>query len=141
MMNSYRKALEIAKEVHNNQTDLSGKPYILHPLHVAKHVKGKKTKIVALLHDVVEDGNITLDYLKKYFTDDICDAIDHLTRKPNVSYETYIENIKECKLARTVKMADLEHNMDITRLNNLVDADYKRLKKYLNAYKELKDER
>lgn len=141
MMNSYRKALEIAKEVHKSQTDLSGKPYILHPLHVAKHVKGKKTKIVALLHDVVEDGNITLDYLSKYFTPDICESVKLLTKKPDQDYIYYIYIIKKNRMARTVKIADLEHNMDIKRLDSLTDADYKRLKKYLNAYKELKDER
>lgn len=140
MKNSYRLALSIAYTVHNKQVDLSGKKYINHPLHVAASVKGKKAKIVALLHDTVEDGNITIDYLKKYFTDDICDAVDHLTRKPNVSYETYIENIKECKLARIVKIKDLEHNMDLTRLNKLDDKDYQRLAKYMNAYWRLKYE-
>lgn len=140
MKNSYHLALSIAYTVHNKQVDLSGKPYINHPLHVAASVKGKKAKIVALLHDTVEDGNITIDYLKKYFTDDICDAVDHLTRKPNVSYETYIENIKECKLARIVKIKDLEHNMDLTRLNKLDDKDYQRLAKYMNAYWRLKYE-
>lgn len=140
MKNSYRFALSIAYTVHNKQVDLSGKPYINHPLHVAASVKGKKAKIVALLHDTVEDGDITIDYLKKYFSADICDAVNYLTRKPNETYDAYIENIKKCPLARIVKIKDLEHNMDIRRLDKLNENDYSRLQKYLNAYWRLKYE-
>lgn len=138
-MNSYKRALAISKAVHKNQVDLSGKPYILHPLFVANHVKGKKAKIVALLHDVLEDSNLPLSYLEQYFSQDICLAVDLLTRKKQ-DYSSYIEQIKLCRLAREVKIADLKHNMMITRLNRLTELDFKRLKKYHAAYKVLTNE-
>lgn len=139
-MNSYKRALTIATDVHRHQIDLSGKPYITHPLYVADHVTGNKTKIVALLHDVIEDGGITIDYLKKFFTDDVCDAVNILTRKKGVPYLDYIKLVKGNKLAKTVKIADLEHNMQVNRLDRLTMKDIARLKKYIIAYKELTSE-
>ena len=140
MKNSYRKALEIAKTVHHNQYDLSGQPYILHPLYVANNVKGKKAKIVALLHDVLEDGDISIEILKRYFSKDICNAILALTRQQYESYFTYIKRVKEDPLAKKVKIKDLEHNMTITRLKKLTIEDFRRLSRYLKAYKELTNE-
>lgn len=134
--NSYKVALHIAEEAHKNQKDLSGKPYILHPLYVSKNVKGKKAKIVALLHDVLEDSNTEKSYLKKYFTKDICDAVDLLTRKDE-DYLYYVARLKTNKLARQVKLADLKHNMDITRLKKVTEKDINRLNKYLSAYRLL----
>ena len=141
MANSYYKALSISRKAHKDQVDLSGKPYYLHPLYVSKRVKGKKAKIVALLHDVIEDTNISLSFLAKYFTKDICDAVDLLTRKPHERYDIYIYKIKENSLARAVKIEDLKHNMDITRLPYITARDLERLEKYHYAYKELTDEK
>lgn len=140
MVNSYLKALSIARKTHKNQLDLSGKPYILHPIYVSKNVKGKKAKIVALLHDTIEDGNITIKALEKHFSKDICCAIEKLTRTKNQSYSSYITNIKTCDLAKKVKIADIEHNMMVSRLNAITDKDIKRFNKYLQAYRELKNE-
>ena len=139
-MNSYKRALTIATDVHRHQVDLSGKPYITHPLYVADHVKGNQERIVAILHDTIEDGGITIDYLKKFFTDDICDAVDVLTRKKGVPYLDYIKLVKKNKLAKAVKIVDLEHNMQVNRLDRLTMKDIARLKKYIIAYKELTSE-
>lgn len=139
MKNDLNKALEIAKDVHRYQKDKAGVDYINHPLTVSRTVKGKKAKIVALLHDTIEDGDITLDYLKQFFTDDICYAVDCLTKKRDVSYEQYISRIKDCELARVVKIADLKHNMDITRLSHLNESDLERLNKYLKSFNYLKE--
>ena len=139
-MNSYLKALAIAKKAHANQLDLSGKPYINHPLWVAKHVKGKKTKIIALLHDVLEDSDLTLAELKKHFSKDICDAVEVLTRKDHQFYSLYIKEIKKNPLAKKVKIADLEHNMDLTRLGHVSKEDVERVLKYCAAYEELTNE-
>lgn len=141
MANSYHKALSIILQAHKDQTDLAGKPYYLHPLYVSKQVKGKKAKIVALLHDTIEDTNIDANYLSKYFTKDVCEAVELLTREENQSYSDYINKIKNNELAKTVKLADLKHNMDITRLSTLTQNDLERLKKYHCAYKELTDEK
>lgn len=140
MKNSYRKALEIAKTVHHNQYDLSGQPYILHPLYVANNVKGKKAKIVALLHDVLEDGDISIEILKRYFSKDVCNSVLTLTRSPQEPYFAYIERVKKDPLAKQVKIKDLEHNMTVTRLKTLTVKDFRRLSRYLKAYKELTDE-
>ncbi len=140
MINSYRLALSIAKKAHKNQVDLSGKPYILHPLFVSKNVKGKKAKIVALLHDVLEDSDLDRTTLERHFTSDICVAIDLLTRKDE-DYFYYIAKIKTNDLARQVKLADLKHNMTITRLKYITQKDCDRLNKYLVAYRFLTDEK
>ena len=137
MKNSINKALEIAKEAHKHQLDLAKKPYIEHPITVSKMVSGRKAKIVALLHDVLEDSTLyTIDDLKKWFTADVCEAVLAMTRKDG-NYFKYILKIKENDLARKVKLADLKHNMDITRLNKIEDKDITRLKKYLCAYRML----
>ena len=133
MRNSIKKALEIAQEVHRFQLDLARKPYINHPIVVSKMVRGKKAKIVALLHDVLEDGSYTKNDLKKFFSKDVCDAVEAITKTEN-NYFKYILRVKENNLARKVKLADLKHNMDVTRLKSLDEKEISRLKKYLCAY-------
>ena len=137
MINSIKKAMAIAQEAHKYQIDLAKEPFINHPITVSKMVRGKKAKIVALLHDVLEDnGCYTIDYLRKFFSKDVCDAIIAITRKES-NYFKYILRVKQNNLARKVKLADLKHNMDITRLNKIEDKDIVRLKKYLCAYRML----
>ena len=138
MKNSLRQAYEIACDAHRFKFDLSGEEYIKHPLAVCDMVKGKKAKIVALLHDVIEDSDYTRADLEKYFTKDICDAVEALTREKNENYFKYINALKNNKLAKTVKIADLKNNMDVSRLKEIHDYDIKRLKKYLCAYHILK---
>ena len=134
MKNSIRKAYEIAFAAHKFKYDLAGNCYIEHPITVSKMVKGKKAKIVALLHDVVEDSDYTIEDLQKYFTEDICQAVKALTRKAGENYFKYIEALKCNGLAKLVKIADLKHNMDVSRLKVITGHDVNRLKKYLCAY-------
>ena len=134
MKNNIRKAYEIAYEAHKFKYDLAGNDYISHPIAVCKMVKSKKEKIVALLHDVLEDSDYTRADLEKYFTSDVCDAVDALTREKGENYFKYINALKGNALAKTVKIADLKHNMDVSRLKVITGHDVNRLKKYLCAY-------
>lgn len=138
MKNSILKTKRLAKKYHKGQVDKAGVPYIRHPLAVAKGVKGRKTKIVALLHDTLEDTTLPLETLEKHFTEDIVDAIKVLTKPDDMDYVQYIKKVSKNELATMVKLSDLHHNMDITRLNELTDYDFERLKKYHNAYQYLK---
>lgn len=134
----FEKALHIAQKAHNGQTDKAGKPYILHPIRVAQRCNTDTERIVALLHDVIEDTEITPNNLYSAgFTKTIVDAVLSVTRR---EYESYFKFIKRCSLnpiGRIVKIHDLEDNMDITRLESLTERDVKRLNKYLKAYKYL----
>lgn len=110
------KAIKIMYEAHKNQLDKSGIPYVFHPWHVAESMKDEVRCTVALLHDVVEDTDITLDNLKEQgFPNEVIDAVDVLTKKDNVDYTEYIRNIADNEIATDVKIADLMHNMDKSR--------------------------
>ena len=124
------KALKLMYEKHKDQVDKQGIPYVFHPFIVANNMENEDETIVALLHDVLEDTNTTLEDLKNLgFNDNIIEAIDTLTRKDDEDYQTYIERIGKNQLARKVKIADLYHNMDITRFaNSMIPDSY--LKKY-----------
>jgi (p)ppGpp synthase/HD superfamily hydrolase len=125
------KALEIAMAAHKGQTDRGGQPYIFHPIRVMSSVKGYKEKVVALLHDVVEDSEYTLDDLNAHFTQDVVMAVDLLTKDGTVDYDLYIAEIAENPTARRVKLADMEDNMDISRLHGEITMDdHWRLEKY-----------
>ena len=98
------KAYCIAKKAHKGQKDKGGKPYIKHPVYVAKRVKGRDAKIVALLHDTIEDTSVTYDYIKSVFGDRIAESVKVLTKDKTISYEEYIsnyENVKEKILLNT----------------------------------------
>ena len=138
MTNKVELAYAIALVAHKGQVDKAGVDYINHPLAVSSKVKGDNAKIVALLHDVVEDTKVTLDDLRLFFDDEIVEAINLLTHKEEDDYMTYLAKIKENELARMVKLADLENNMDLSRLPNPTEFDYQRLEnKYKPAYKFL----
>lgn len=124
-------ALKIATEAHKGQFDKAGVPYINHPIAVANLVENSDAKIVALLHDVIEDTNITINNLIDYgFKKTIIDAIEVLTRKENEDYEQYLIRVKANSLAIEVKIADLTHNSDITRIQNPTKEDFERTEKY-----------
>lgn len=135
-MNKLAKAIQIASTAHINQTDKSGKPYILHPLWVMNQVRhlGEDYMIVAVLHDVIEDTNITWDILQKEFNTEIIVALYALTHTKEIDYDTYIKNISLNPIAKAVKLRDLEHNSRITRLKGLRKKDIDRLEKYHRAY-------
>lgn len=130
-----RKAMVLAFEKHKNQKDKSGLPYIHHPLHVAEGMDTEEGCIVALLHDVMEDTPTTMDDLREFgLSDSVLEALELLTHREEDDYTKYIHRIGENSLARSVKLRDLEHNMDLTRLKEITDRDLKRLEKYKQAY-------
>ncbi|MDR1184900.1 MAG: HD domain-containing protein [Coriobacteriales bacterium] len=124
-------ALRVATEAHAGQTDKGGRPYISHPLTVAAMVKGDAV-VVALLHDVVEDTAVTLEDLRSAgFSDAVISAVDAITRRKGEHDVPYLARVRENPLALTVKLADLTHNSDITRIANPSDTDKKRATLYL----------
>lgn len=134
-----RLASKIAYRAHEGQTDKAGVPYIFHPIHIAEQMDSEESCVVALLHDVIEDSDITLEILSKYFNDDIITALRVLTKKENDDYLMYIKRVKTNKLATKVKIKDLEHNRDLTRLDEVTDKDRKRSLKYWEAIRYLED--
>jgi (p)ppGpp synthase/HD superfamily hydrolase len=139
MTKKERLAYEIASVAHKGQVDKSGKEYINHPLTVASYCNSEDERVVALLHDVVEDTNVTLEDLAKFFDSNIIDALKLLTHSDDEPYLEYVTRIKENKLAKAVKIADLTHNIDLSRFENPTKWDYDRVEfKYKPAMQILK---
>lgn len=129
-----KKAMKIAFDAHKDQTDKTGIPYIYHPIHLAEQMTDETTTCAALLHDVVEDTDITFDRLiAEGFPDAVIDALRLLTHDPAVPYMDYVKEIKSNPTATAVKLADLRHNSDITRLDTIDEWAKKRNEKYKNA--------
>ena len=129
-----KKALKLCFEAHKNQVDKSGIPYVFHPFHLAEQMTTEETTIVALLHDLVEDTDYTIeDLINMGFDKAITDAIALMTHDDDVDYMDYVRIIKENPIAKTVKMADLKHNSDITRLDVVDEKALNRREKYLKA--------
>lgn len=137
----YQKALAIAEDAHKGQVDKAGVDYIQHPLFVASLVEGELAKTVALLHDVVEDSDWTLgDLRKEGLPEEVVQAVGIITKKRNENYEEYILRVKQNPLARKVKLADLQHNSDLSRLTTVTEIDRKRAEKYRQAIAFLSEE-
>ena len=137
-MPNLETALKIAVEAHHGQKDKYGAPYILHPLRVMARLNSDPEKIVAVLHDVVEDTDWTLDQLrKKGFSAEIVEAIDCVTKREGEAYEEFVKRSASNSLARRVKLADLEDNMDVRRLETVTTKDMERLNRYLRAWRYL----
>lgn len=131
-------ALAIALEAHAGQRDKAGAPYILHPLRVMLAMEGEVEQVAALLHDVVEDSNWTLEALRQRgIPEEATVAIEALTKRPEESYEAFIARAGANPIARRVKIADLEDNMDIRRLSVLGVEEMKRLQRYRRAWELL----
>ena len=125
------KAHEVAKKAHLGQIDRAGIDYIKHPETVASFVATDEEKAVAYLHDVIEDTSLTLlDLKKEGFSKNIIEAVDILTKKKGQDYQSYLNLVKKNELARVVKLADLRHNSDLTRLPLITEKDLERNKKY-----------
>ena len=108
-MPTLEDAISLAMEAHRGQRDKAGAPYILHPLRVMLSMETETEMIVAVLHDVVEDGGITIDDLRKAgYSGEIVNAIDHLTRLDGEEYDQFIDRVKGNPLARKVKIVDLQ---------------------------------
>lgn len=134
------KAIRIAVDAHRGQKDRTGAPYILHPMHLMAAVDTDTEKIVAILHDVVEDTDWTFERLAgEGFSEEILDALKCVTKNEGEAYEDFVKRSATNKIARRVKLADLEHNMDARRLSNVTEKDVDRLKKYVSAWRFLKD--
>ena len=135
-----KKALKISFEAHKNQTDKSGLPYVYHPFHLAEQMETEETAVTALLHDVVEDTEITLEDIKNAgFPESVVSALALMTHDKSVPYKEYIARIKKDPVARAVKLADLKHNSDLSRLDEVGEKDLEILKKYEEAIAFLTD--
>ena len=133
-----KKALKICFNAHINQVDKAGLPYVFHPFHLAEQMNDEDSVCVALLHDVVEDTDINFDALKNEgFNDNIINALKLLTHSDDTPYMDYVNKIKTNSLARKVKLADLKHNCDLTRLDLSIGELPPKLELYKQAIKIL----
>lgn len=111
-----KKAMRIAYDAHHGQLDQSGQPYIFHPYHLAEQMTDEITVCAALLHDVVEDTDITIEELEREFPTEVTQALRLLTHAPGTDYFEYVRALADNPVAKAVKLADLAHNSDETRL-------------------------
>ena len=135
-----RKAMKIAYNAHINQVDKSGVPYIYHPIHLAEQMNTETECIVALLHDVVEDTDVTFEQLKQDFPEEVIEALKLLTHDKNTDYMEYVKKLKTNPIAKKVKIADIKHNADVTRLEKITVKDIARRNKYKKALEILEGE-
>ena len=143
-MATLEKAISIAATAHDGQKDKVGQPYILHPLRVMQNVEGDEAKIVGILHDVVEDTNVTLEDLRRAgFSEAVLDAVNCVTHTDDESYVDYVIRCKFNPVARAVKLADLQDNAQLSRVllrGDKMTKDLQRVKKYILSYKFLTDQ-
>lgn len=109
------KALKIAYDAHHGQVDYNGIPYIFHPIHLAEQMDDEVSCCAALLHDVVEDTDVTMEQLAKEFPAEVIEVLKLLTHEEDVEYFTYVRRIKAHPIAVKIKLADIAHNSDQTR--------------------------
>ena len=127
-------ALRLCFDSHKDQNDKSGMPYVFHPFHLAEQMQDEDSTIVALLHDIVEDTDMTIEGLRDMgFSKRVCDAIALMTHAEGVPYMDYVASIKQNPIAKAVKLADLRHNSDMTRLDEVTLFDVAREEKYRRA--------
>lgn len=135
-----KKALKLCFEAHKDQKDKSGIPYVFHPFHLAEQMETEETTIAALLHDVVEDTDFTLEDISEMgFSKDVTDALALLTHDDDTPYMEYVAKIKGNPVAKAVKLADLAHNSDLSRLDEVTEKALERREKYLSAIKLLEE--
>jgi (p)ppGpp synthase/HD superfamily hydrolase len=140
-MATLERAVRIAAEAHEGQKDKSGAPYLLHPLRMMLRMQSDVARMAAILHDVVEDSDWTLDGLRaEGFSAEVVEAVDCLTHREDESYEAFVKRVKGNALARQVKLADLEDNMNLKRLSEVTSKDLARLEKYHRAWLALTGE-
>ena len=129
-----KKALVLCFEAHKDQVDKSGLPYVFHPFHLAEQMTDELSTVAALLHDVVEDTPYTLPDLREMgFPEEVLDALALLTHDDDTPYLDYVARLKENPIARAVKLADLRHNSDLTRLDFVDARALERVEKYRRA--------
>ena len=136
-----KKAIKLCFDAHKDQLDKSGLPYVFHPFHLAEQMTDETTTAVALLHDVIEDTDYTLDDIRALgFTSEVLEAVALMTHAPDVDYMEYVKEIKKNPVARAVKLADLKHNSDMSRLDTVTPYDITRAEKYKRAIALLEEE-
>ena len=134
-------AVSIAARAHRGQKDKAGAPYLLHPLRMMMRMETESAMMAAVLHDVVEDTEWTLERLREAgFSDEVLEAVDCLTHREGESYEQFVERVRTNAIARQIKIADLEDNMNVRRINQLGPRDLERLEKYHRAWRVLTGE-
>jgi GTP pyrophosphokinase len=136
-MKDIEKAMQVALNAHKSQTDKAGEAYIKHPIRVMRDVENEEEKVVALLHDVVEDSTVSFEDLERRFSDRIVDAVRAMTKKDDESYSEFIERAKENEISREVKKADIRDNLDLSRLDEVTEEDLQRAKNYHKSLEEL----
>lgn len=133
-----KMALRLCYDAHAGQTDKNGMPYVFHPYHLAEQMTDELSVVCALLHDVVEDTDYSFDDIRNMgFPDAVIEVLKLLTHDDDVPYMEYISAISADPTARTVKLADLRHNSDLTRLDKVDEKALKRAEKYKAAYELL----
>ena len=137
-----KKALKLCFDAHRDQLDKSGMPYVFHPFHLAEQMDSEDAVILALLHDVVEDTPTTQEDLRRMgFPENVLEALMLLTHDDAVPYMDYVSLIAQNPLARQVKLADLRHNSDLSRLDTVDEYALTRQAKYFRAIALLENER
>lgn len=137
-MSTLERAIIIATQAHAGQTDKAGAPYILHPLRVMLMLATDAERIVGVLHDVVEDTAVTFNDLRaEGFTDEILAALESVTKRDGEEYEAFVLRAGQNPIGRSVKLADLRDNSDISRIASPTEKDYGRLEKYRRAIASL----
>ena len=135
-----KKALAMCFEAHRDQVDKSGMPYVFHPFHLAEQMDDEDSTCVALLHDVMEDADFTVDDICDLgMPENVIEALLLLTHDEAEPYLDYVDRVARNPLAAKVKRADLRHNSDLTRLDEITDRDRDRVKKYEKALAILED--
>ena len=133
-----KKAMKLCFEAHKDQKDRTGLPYVFHPFHLAEQMKDEYSTAAALLHDVVEDTDTTFEDLQKEgIPEKVIEALRLLTHSPEVPYMEYVAKTASDPIAAAVKLADLNHNSDMSRLDNITDKDIQRHKKYLGISEKI----
>jgi (p)ppGpp synthase/HD superfamily hydrolase len=133
------RAIQIAAQAHSGQKEKNGRPYILHPIRLMLKMQNELEMMVAILHDVVEDTDRTLEDLRREsFPETVLEAVNCLIHRKQIRYRDYIQRILGNPVARKVKLADLEDNLDAKRLPELTMGDQARMKKYHQAWLLLK---
>ena len=137
---STKKALKLCFEAHKDQVDKSGMPYVFHPFHLAEQMQTEETVITALLQDVIEDTDYTIGDLRNMgFSEQILEAVSLLTHDDHSEYMDYVMRIRQNPIARVVKLADLRHNSDLSRLDVIDEKARKRCEKYHKAIELLSE--
>ena len=139
-MNIIERSLEIALKAYAGQTDKAGKTYILHPLRLMAQMETEEEMCVALLHDVIEDSEFTAeDLLDEGIPAHIVNAVQYLTKNKGENYDDFIDRVLENKCAAKIKLADIEDNINILRLNTVTEKDLERIAKYHRAWHKIKE--